>query len=91
LLGLAVFIEIFIESGGGALLTSYIFGFNDDDNITEGGNKAKESIQTILATDIYNWPEFYTAKGPLGIHSVHLRIQGRKGHIWLLEEREACF
>ena len=29
-LGLAVFFEIFIESGGGQLLTQYIFGFNDD-------------------------------------------------------------
>jgi hypothetical protein len=70
LLGLAVFLEIFIESGGGALLTPYVFGFSGDDTIPEGGNKARESVQTILATEIYNRPEFNTAKGPLGTHSI---------------------
>jgi hypothetical protein len=70
LLGLAVFLEIFIESGGGALLTPYVFGFSNDDTIPEGGNKAKENVQTILATEIYNRPEFNTAKGPLGTHSI---------------------
>jgi hypothetical protein len=53
LLGLAVFLEIFIELGGGAL-----FGFSNDNAIPEGGSKAKESVQTILATEIHSWPEF---------------------------------
>jgi hypothetical protein len=52
------------------MLTPYIFGFSDDKTIPEGGNKAKESIQTILAIEINNQPEFNTAKGPLGTHGV---------------------
>jgi hypothetical protein len=84
LLGLAVFLEIFIELGGGSLLTPYVFHFSDDDTIPEGDNKAKESmVQTILATENYNRPEFNTAKGPLGTHSIrklastHARKNGR--------------
>ena len=40
LLGLAVFLEIFIESERGQL-TPYIFGFNDDFRVPEGGKTAK--------------------------------------------------
>jgi hypothetical protein len=69
LLGLAVFLEIFIESGGGAL-TPYIFSFSDDETVPVCGQEAKENVQRILATEIYNREEFDTKKGPLGSHSV---------------------
>jgi hypothetical protein len=69
LLGLAVFLEVFIESGGGEL-TPYVFGFNPDERVPEGGVKAKETVQNILAGEIYNRDDFNTTKGPLGTHSV---------------------
>jgi hypothetical protein len=68
LLALAVFLEIFIESGRGGL-TPYVFGFSDDYSIPEGGQKAKDFVQTVLANEIFNRPEFNTDNGPLGSHS----------------------
>jgi hypothetical protein len=44
LLGLAVFLEISIESERGQS-TPYTFGFNDDIRISEGGKKAKDWVQ----------------------------------------------
>jgi hypothetical protein len=70
LLGLAVFLEVFIEAGGAALTTPYVFGFSEDETVPKGGLKAKETVQTILANEIYNREEFDTAAGPLGSHSI---------------------
>jgi hypothetical protein len=53
LLGLAVFLEIFIESGAGKL-TPFVFDLSEDGSVPEGGIKAKETKQNILATEIYN-------------------------------------
>jgi hypothetical protein len=81
LLGLAVFLEIFINlGGGGALTTPYVFGFSDDENIPAGGQKAKENVQTILATVIDNWKSLMQRRVLLeatACESLHLRMQGR--------------
>jgi hypothetical protein len=48
LVGLAVFFEIFIEPGAGEL-TPCVFGFSQYESVPEGGIKAKETMQNILA------------------------------------------
>ena len=68
LLSLAVFLEIFIESGRGQL-TPYIFGFNDDYRIPEGGKKAKDWVQNMLTEEVFHLPEFHIG-GPVGTQSI---------------------
>jgi hypothetical protein len=69
LLALAVFLEIFIESERGQL-TPYIFGFNDDFRIPEGGQTAKDWVQHMLAEEVFHLPEFHIG-GPVGTrHSI---------------------
>ena len=68
LLGLAVFLEIFIESGRGQL-TPYIFGFNDDFTIPDGSQKAKTWVQHMLHQEVFQLPEFHVG-GPVGTHSI---------------------
>jgi hypothetical protein len=68
LLGLAVFLEIFIESERGQL-NPYIFGFNDDFRILEGGRKTKDWVQNMLAEEVFHLPEFHVS-GPVGTHSI---------------------
>jgi hypothetical protein len=69
LLELAVFLDIFIKSGAGEL-TPFVFGFSQGKSVPEGGIKAKETTQNILATEIYDREDFNTTKGPLGTHNV---------------------
>jgi hypothetical protein len=69
LLALAVCLEIFIESGRGAL-TPYVFGFSGDYRVPEGAT-AKSGVQDILRKEVFALPAFQTPSGgTLGSHSV---------------------
>jgi hypothetical protein len=74
LLGLAIHLEMFIESGEGAL-TPLVFGIGDggdDNDIEKIANKTNKKIQSMLQHDILNRPEFvhFVDDGPVGSHSV---------------------
>ena len=96
LLGLTMFLEIFIKSGRGQL-TPYILGFNDDFRIPKGGKKAKDWVQTMLAEEEFNLPEFnigsLVGTHSLVLESMHLHMQGRmdarkKTRIFVVTERK---
>lgn len=69
LLGLAVWLEVFLSNGGIAEQTPYIFGLNEDVEVPKGGDKIKDAVSDIFAKDVFNQPEFLTDDGPLGTHS----------------------
>ena len=69
LIGLAVWLEVFMTRGGVALQTPYIFGLNDNITVPAGGDRVKDQIQAIFANEIFNRAEFQTG-GLLGSHSV---------------------
>jgi hypothetical protein len=68
-LALALWLETFVTQVPTAGLTPYIFGFTDNINIPDGGEKAKEHVQDIFNSEIFNRQEFVDT-GPLGSHSV---------------------
>jgi len=68
-LSLALWLEIFMAQVPTAGLTPYIFGFTDNITIPDGGEKAKDQVQTIFSSEIFNRQEFVDT-GPLGSHSV---------------------
>ena len=70
LLALAIWLEIYLGATGQGGLSPYVFGFNDDLRVPEGGEKASKFVQKILSTEIFNRPQFITDKGPLGSHSI---------------------
>ena len=70
LLALAIWLEIYLGAAGQGGLTPYVFRFNDDLCVSEGGEKASKFVQKIFSTEIFNWPQFITNKGPLGNHSI---------------------
>ena len=66
LLGLAVWLEVFLGHGGIAEQMPYIFRLNQDVQVPEGGDKIKDTVSDIFAKELFNWPEFVTDDGPLG-------------------------
>ena len=70
LLALAIWLEIYVGATGQGGLAPYVFKFNDDFHVPEGGEKAGTFVQKILSTEIFNWPQFITNKAPLGSHSI---------------------
>ena len=69
LLGLAVWLKVFLGSGGIAEQMPYIFGLNEDVQVPQGGDKIKDAISDIFTKEVFNQPEFVTDDGPLGTHS----------------------
>jgi hypothetical protein len=69
LLGLAVWLEVFLGHGGIAEQTPYIFGLNADVCVPQGGDKIKDAISDIFAKEVFNQAEFVADHGPLGTHS----------------------
>ena len=69
LIGLSVWIETFLSTGGVSAATPYVFGLNDDITVPAGGRKVKENIQNIFTTEIFSRPEFGQGGG-LSSHSV---------------------
>jgi hypothetical protein len=69
LLGLAVWLEVFLGRGGIAEQTPYIFGLNKDVHVPEGGDKIKDAVSDIFAKEVFNQAEFGADPGPLGTHS----------------------
>ena len=70
LLALAIWLEIYFGAPGQGGLSPYVFGFNNDLRVPKGGEKASKFVQKIFSTEIFNWPQFITNKGPLGSHSI---------------------
>ena len=70
LLALAIWLETYLGATGQGGLSPYVFRFNDDLHVPEGGEKASKFEQKIFSTEIFNWPQFITNKGPLGSHSI---------------------
>ena len=70
LLGLAVWLEVFLGHGGIAEHTPYIFGLNQDVRVPQGGDKIKDAVSDIFAKEVFNQPEFVMEGGPLGTHSI---------------------
>jgi hypothetical protein len=65
LLALALFLEIWIESGEG-MLGTLVFNVSDDDP-----KKSKESVANILFNDTWKDPDFRKIQeGPIGTHSM---------------------
>ena len=69
LLGLAVWLEVFLGCGGITEQMPYIFGLNKDVRVPQGGDKIKDAVLDIFAKEVFNQPKFVTDDGPLGIHS----------------------
>jgi Pre-mRNA cleavage and polyadenylation specificity factor len=68
-LALALWLEIFLTQVPTAGLTPYMFGFTDNIMIPKGGEHAKDLVQSIFNSEIFNRQEFVDT-GPLGSHSV---------------------
>jgi hypothetical protein len=71
---LAIHLEVFIESGAGAL-TPLVFGLGnggDEDNVEKTANKTNKKIQAMIKKDILNRPKFahFVEDGPVGSHSI---------------------
>jgi regulator of replication initiation timing len=70
LIGLAVWLEIFVGAGGRGEMSPFDFGMSDDFRVPEGGEKVAKKIQEIFLKEIFCRPEFSTVEGPLGSHSL---------------------
>jgi hypothetical protein len=69
LVGLGVWLEVFLGRGGIAEQTPYIFGLNEDVRVPQGGDKIKDAVSDTFAKQVFNRPEVVTDDGPLGTHS----------------------
>jgi hypothetical protein len=73
LTSLALWMELNFRSNPNALLSPYIFSFSDDNDIPTGGQKAKETTQTmfnkIFKMEAFNGPDGTTGDH-LGSHSI---------------------
>jgi hypothetical protein len=69
LVGLGVWLEVFLGRGGIAEQTPYIFGLNEDVRVPQGGDKIKDAVSDIFAKEVFNRPEVVTNDGLLGTHS----------------------
>ena len=80
LLGLGVWLEVFLTQFGMAERTPYVFGWNPDLSVPDGGDKVKNQIQTIFLEEVFCFPELQSAEGPLGSHSIrkHASTHTRK-------------
>jgi hypothetical protein len=69
LVGLGVWLEVFLGRGGIAEQTPYIFGLNEDVRVPQGGDKIKDAVSDTFAKQVFNRTEVVTDDGPLGTHS----------------------
>jgi hypothetical protein len=69
LVGLGVWLEVFLGRGGIAEQTPYIFGLNEDVRVPQGGDKIKDAVSDTFAKQVFNRNEVVTDDGPLGTHS----------------------
>jgi hypothetical protein len=70
LLGLAVWLEVFLGRDGITEHTPYNFGLNKDVRIPEGRHKIKDAMSDIFAKEVFNQAEFGADPGPLWTHSM---------------------
>ena len=70
LLALAIWLEIYLGATRQGGLSPYVFRFNNNFCVPEGGEKASKFVQKIIFTEIFNQPWFITNKGPIGSHSI---------------------
>jgi hypothetical protein len=69
LVGLGVWLKVFLGRGGIAEQTPYIFGLNQDVRVPQGGDKIKDAVSDTFAKQVFDRPEVVTDDGPLGTHS----------------------
>ena len=63
LLALAIWLEIYLGATRQGGLSPYVFGFNNDLHVPEGGEKARKFVKKIFSTEIFNRASVHHQQG----------------------------